>query len=213
MNNLEIYNRFAAPPESAKKQIAAGRLKGMTDINPMWRIRCLTEAFGPAGIGWYTAITRRWIDEGADGVKIASVEIELYVKADGEWSKPIIGIGGSSFVANERGGAYTSDEAYKMAYTDALSVACKALGFGADVYWQGGRTKYTAAQSAPQAAPAPKQSPKAADAPILCADCNKIIDARGNFSAQEVAEKTRRSYGRCLCWDCAIKARAEKEQK
>ena len=47
------------------------------------------------------------------------------------------------FVAKERNGLYTSDECYKMALTDAISVACKALGFGADVYWQADRTKYT----------------------------------------------------------------------
>ena len=31
----------------------------------------------------------------------------------------------------------------------AISVACKALGFGADIYWANGRTKYN--QSTPQA--------------------------------------------------------------
>ena len=30
-----------------------------------------------------------------------------------------------------------------MALTDALSVACKALGVAADVYWQADKTKYT----------------------------------------------------------------------
>ena len=30
-----------------------------------------------------------------------------------------------------------------MALTDALSVACKALGLAADIYWQDGRTKYS----------------------------------------------------------------------
>ncbi len=45
-------------------------------------------------------------------------------------------------MANERNGAHTSDECYKMAYTDAISVCCKQLGFGADVYWQKDRTKY-----------------------------------------------------------------------
>ena len=30
-----------------------------------------------------------------------------------------------------------------MAITDALGVACKLLGFGADVYWDNDRTKYT----------------------------------------------------------------------
>lgn len=35
-----------------------------------------------------------------------------------------------------------SDECYKMATTDALSVACKNLGIGADVYWKESKTKY-----------------------------------------------------------------------
>ena len=35
-----------------------------------------------------------------------------------------------------------------MALTDAISVACKALGFGADVYWQADATKYAARENA-----------------------------------------------------------------
>ena len=35
-----------------------------------------------------------------------------------------------------------SDEAYKMALTDAISIACKALGMAADVYFANDRTKY-----------------------------------------------------------------------
>ena len=34
--------------------------------------------------------------------KVAFVMINLYVKVDGEWSKPIVGTGGSSFVAKEK---------------------------------------------------------------------------------------------------------------
>ena len=52
-----------------------------------------------------------------------------------EWSKPIVGVGGSMFIAKEKSGPYTSDEAYKMALTDAISVSCKALGIAADIYW------------------------------------------------------------------------------
>ena len=144
MSNLDTYNRFRSVPEDAKKTIGAGRLKGMTDINPMWRIFKLTEEYGEAGHGWYTEILNRWIEDGADGERCAFVEIALYTQRDGEWSKPIIGTGGSKFIASERNGKYTSDEVFKMAYTDAISVACKALGMGADVYWQGGRTKYNA---------------------------------------------------------------------
>ena len=53
MNNLDIYEKVREVPENAQKKIIAGRIKGFTDINPMWRIKALTEQFGPCGIGWY----------------------------------------------------------------------------------------------------------------------------------------------------------------
>ena len=141
--NLDIYEKLRAVPNEAKKAIGGGRLKGMTDINPMWRIKSLTEQFGPCGIGWYYEIKDRWLETCMAKDEItANVNINLYVKVDGEWSKPIPGIGGSMLVASERNGLYVNDECYKMALTDALSVACKALGMGADVYWQSDNTKY-----------------------------------------------------------------------
>lgn len=147
MENLKIYDMLKEVPKEAQKKITGGRLVGMTDIKPMWRIQKLTETFGPVGLGWYTETTKKEIIDGANGEKIATVDILLYVnyKAPYEldedlWSKPIEGSGGSSFIAKEQKGLYTSDECFKMAYTDALSVACKGLGMGADVYW--GDSKY-----------------------------------------------------------------------
>lgn len=140
MENMEIYNKLKEVPEEAQKKITGGRLNGMTDIKPMWRIQKLTETFGVCGFGWKTIIKNKEILDGANGEKIAIVDIDLYVKIDGKWSEPIGGTGGSSFVANESKGLYTSDECFKMAYTDAISVACKSLGMGADVYW--GDSKY-----------------------------------------------------------------------
>jgi hypothetical protein len=142
MTNLSIYEKFRNVPKEAQKEIGAGRLKGFTDINPMWRIKMLTDQFGVCGFGWYTEIVEQKIEIGSDGQKAAFVTINLFVKTDSEWSKAIVGVGGSSFVTNERNGAYTSDECFKMAYTDALSIACKSLGMGADVYFAKDRTKY-----------------------------------------------------------------------
>lgn len=143
MDNLAIYNAVRKVPAEAQKTIKGGRLSGMTDINPMWRIKTLTEQFGPCGIGWYYVIKEKWIDNsmGSDEIS-ANVMIDLFIKVNGEWSMPIEGFGGSMFVAKEKGGLHTNDECYKMALTDAISVACKALGIGADVYWQTDRTKY-----------------------------------------------------------------------
>lgn len=147
MENLELYNKVREVPQDAKKTISAGRIKGFTDINPMWRIKCLTEQFGPCGIGWYYKTVEKWTETVGDET-CAFVMIELYVLYDGKWSQPISGTGGSRLATKERSGVYVSDECYKMATTDALSVACKNLGIGADVYWKEGKTKYDQTGSA-----------------------------------------------------------------
>ena len=151
MSNLEIWNKFNQPPKSALKQIGGGRLKGMTDINPQWRYKAMTEAFGACGIGWKYEILNTWSEQAADGIILAFAKVALFIK-NGEWSEPIHGIGGSTMVAKETSGLYSSDECYKMAVTDALSVAMKMLGVASDIYeglWDG--SKYR---------DAPEQSPK-----------------------------------------------------
>ena len=142
MNNLDRYERVRSVPESAKRKIEAGRLKGFTDINPMWRIKKLIEEFGEVGVGWYTKIEQTWVDEGANGEKTANIIISLFTVTDGTPSAPIIGIGGSYLISKEKNGLYTDDECWKKAYTDALSVACKAIGIGADVYYEKDSSKY-----------------------------------------------------------------------
>lgn len=142
MENLELYEKFRVVPEEAQKKIEGGRLKGFTDINPMWRIKKLTEEFGVCGIGWKPQIVRTWLDNGEKGEVVANVEILLFIKVNNEWSEGIPGIGGSKLVAKESGGLFTDDECYKKAYTDALSVACKALGVGADIHYQKDASKY-----------------------------------------------------------------------
>lgn len=141
MDNLEIYDKVRAVPDNAKKPIQGGRLNGKTDINPMWRIKTLTEMFGPCGVGWYYETTKQWTEQYGEEIA-AFVNISLYVKYSGEWSKPIFGVGGSMFAEKERSGIHVSDECFKMATTDAISVACKQLGIGADVYWEADKTKY-----------------------------------------------------------------------
>lgn len=135
--NMELYQMFRKCPPEAQKPITAGRLKGKTDINPMWRLKVLTETFGPCGIGWTLKIVRTWIESsGIDSdEKTANVEIELRYKYKDQWSEPIPGIGGSMFVEMESKGLHVEDECFKKAYTDAISVACKALGIAADIYF------------------------------------------------------------------------------
>ena len=138
--NLELYNRVREVPPEAQKPIQAGRLKGKTDIAPLWRIQTLTREFGPAGIGWYTE-TERWTEEHGNERAIY-LHIKLYIKQNGEWSKPIEGYGGAMVLSQEKNGLFFDDDAAKKAYTDAISQACRSLGIGADVYWSNDATKY-----------------------------------------------------------------------
>ena len=145
MDKMEIWQALEKTADEAKKPIEAGRLKGFTDINPCWRMKRLTEVFGPCGIGWKYVITDKQIVQGADGVMAAFLDILLYYKHNGEWSDGVPGSGGSTFVAKEKNGFYTNDECFKMALSDAIGTACKALGMSADIYFSKDRSKYTIA--------------------------------------------------------------------
>ena len=164
MANLDLYNKVRAVPQEACKSFNNGSFSG-TDISPMWRIKVLTEQFGVCGLGWYIDEVERW-SETLEGETMVFCKIHLFVKDSetGEWSKPIVGIGGNKLVQQFSSKKKISDEGYKMAYTDAISVACKALGIGADVYWQNDPTKYAqyyTEQQAPVAQPAPQpQAPR-----------------------------------------------------
>ena len=163
MTNVDIWNKVRNVPAEAKKAINGGRMNGKTDINPVWRLKILTDTFGPCGVGWYYDIIEERLEKGGNDEVAAFVRINLYYKQGGEWSKAIPGTGGSSFVAKEKNGPYTSDECFKMALTDAISVSCKALGVGADVYWDKDPSKYDAkvGNDAP-----PKTGPKPDPKPI-----------------------------------------------
>ena len=153
MNNLDIWQKVCRPPETALKKISGGRLSGMTDINPQWRLKAMTEVFGPCGVGWKWTVEKLWTEPGPGGEVMAFALVSVWTKgapdlgnADpvGAWSDPIPGIGGNALVAKESSGLRANDEAFKMAITDALSTAFKCLGVGADIYerkWDG--SKYT----------------------------------------------------------------------
>jgi len=156
--NLSIWNELKQVPGAAKKKIGAGRLKGMTDIKPQWRLQIMTEQFGTIGLGWYYETIKTWTEEYGGEVS-AHVQLEVFIKDGDGWSKPISGIGGSMLLSMEnvkdyeKGTAlnkygneylkpYHSEEAYKMATTDALGVAMKQLGVAADVYMGLSDSKY-----------------------------------------------------------------------
>lgn len=133
-DNLLIWNNLKQVPPECVKPIIAGRTKGMSNISPQWRLQAMTHQFGVCGFGWKYVVTNKWLEDGSEGQKAAFVDIDLFIKIGGEWSEAIQGNGGSMLVAKEKNGLYTSDEAFKMATTDALSVAMKSIGVASDIY-------------------------------------------------------------------------------
>ena len=153
---MDIYNAFRSVPQEAQKTIGAGKLKGFTDINPMWRLKMLTEHFGPCGFGWYIEDEDHWKDVLGNEIGIfCKVTLKVKHPETGEWSAPIIGIGGSKLAGKGKGDGI-DDEAYKMAFTDAISIACKSLGMAADIYYANDRTKYNTYVESQKSLSAPK---------------------------------------------------------
>lgn len=144
MSNTEIWDKLKrVPPEHLKGFQRAGGFKG-TAIKPMWTIHRLTEVLGPVGQAW-------GMDEPRFEVVPAGDEILVYCTV-AVWSMapnnfgPVggrfYGVGGDKVRAMFSSGPRNDDEAFKKAYTDALTNALKMLGAGADVHmglWDGNK--------------------------------------------------------------------------
>lgn len=237
-NNMRYYEQGRSVPKNAQKAFSNGRFSG-TDINPMWRIKKLTEMFGPAGIGWYTEITRQDFIPVDDGNVMVFVDLNLYVKDGDTWSKPIFGTGGNTLKTKGKG----DDDGFKKAYTDALSIACKALGIGADI-WYGAdvnndpTSKYAdrysdnpPAQGTAEAAKAvgeqklQEMEKKLADIKgndqqtvPACERCGKVItgwvDGNGNrYTASAIIKRAQEKYKGCYCANCMTEIAANSRKK
>lgn len=194
--NLKIYELGREVPQTAQKEIKAGRLKGFTDINPVWRIKKLTELFGPCGIGWWYVIKDKRLEVDEQTQQVAAfVDIDLYYILDGKVSMPVPGTGGSMFSSKESRGVYTDDECYKKALTDAIGVAAKALGIGADIYWDKDSSKYSPKGNDDEAPKKPKQDYSSGAFTPKCAACDEeLTPAEHDYSVK--------NYGRPLCRNC-----------
>lgn len=132
----EKYTKFARPPKDAIGKIPAGDLKGMSSINPQWRIEALTDLYGMCGDGWYVEILDTREVPMDEGEKALYMTVGLYIKdrQTGEWGKPILGFGGDRVIKSDRRGLHVDEEAFKKCFTDALGKACAMVGIGSAVY-------------------------------------------------------------------------------
>jgi hypothetical protein len=158
--NMRFYDQLRTPPATALKAITGGRLKGMTDINPQWRLEAMTSVFGPVGVGWKFEIVKLWTEPGPNGQVFCFAQVNVFFEYEKDrWSDPVPGLGGDMMIEEEgfddKKHLHANDECYKMAITDALGTAMKVIGVAAEVY--AGHmfpTKYSRGTQEPQPAPA-----------------------------------------------------------
>ena len=158
-DNLKVWNAVKQVPNNFLKPITSGALKGKSDINPQWRLMAMTQAFGVVGHGWTYRVVKTWSEQSTalskdkqsqDPTIMVFVEVAVKTKLNGEWGEEFSGIGGSQIVQQFNSYAQANDEGYKMALTDALSVAFKAVGIAADVYlgnFDGSKYKFDLSQA------------------------------------------------------------------
>ncbi|MCO5159668.1 MAG: hypothetical protein M9939_00910 [Mesorhizobium sp.] len=131
--NTKIWDILGrTDPAHTRAFSRSGGFKG-TAIKPIWSFRRMTEEFGPCGVGW-------GVGEPVFQVVPAGEEILVYCTAkvwfkhDDNHSQHIYGVGGDKVVGKNKYGLNTDDEAFKKAFTDAVTNALKLIGVGADVH-------------------------------------------------------------------------------
>ena len=184
----EAYEKMKRPPASVLRKIEGGRMSGKTDINPQWRYEIMDATFGACGIGWKYEIVKLWTEQGTGGQVMCFSEIKVYTKTPDGWSDHIPGVGGSMLIEQESKGLHVSDEGFKMATTDALSVALKMLGVAADIYagrWDG--TKYRDEPTGQKADDKTLAAKKTALIDWLQADPPVFTDAQRKYAEDAIA--------------------------
>lgn len=127
-------------PKHTKSFTRGGGFKG-TAIKPMFSYLRLTEQFGPCGTGWGVNEPSFQVVSGDNREVLVYCTVAGWYMLENE-RRMVFGVGGDKVVsyikANEQYNRperwENDDEAFKKAFTDALTNAFKLVGVGADVH-------------------------------------------------------------------------------
>jgi hypothetical protein len=119
-------------PKHTKRFKRSGGFEG-TAIQPIWAAQRMTEHFGPCGVGWVMEAPD-FMTYPVNNEMLVYCTVSIRYRDGEAWSEPVYGVGGDKVAGTNKYGPFTDDEAFKKAYTDALSNAMKQIGVGADVH-------------------------------------------------------------------------------
>lgn len=120
-------------PAHTKAFTRGGGFRG-TAIKPMWSYRRMTEEFGPCGTGWGVNKPDFQVVQGADGEVLVYCTVSIWYGGSSAIPEAVFGVGGDKIVNKFSSGLKSDDEAFKKAFTDAVTNALKMIGVGADVH-------------------------------------------------------------------------------
>lgn len=131
MSNTDLWDRLGkTDPHHTKPFQRSGGFKG-TAIKPIWSYKMMTKEFGACGEGWGVNEPSFQVVAGNDGEILVYCTVSIW---HGTKDKVVFGVGGDKVVAKFTSGLKSDDEAFKKAFTDAVTNALKLIGVGADVH-------------------------------------------------------------------------------
>jgi len=131
MSKTDLWDRLGrTDPKHTKPFQRSGGFKG-TAIKPMFSYRRMTEEFGPCGEGWGINQPSFQVVPGTDGETLVYCTVSVW---HGDRANIVFGVGGDKAIAKFSSGLKSDDEAFKKAFTDAVTNALKLIGVGADVH-------------------------------------------------------------------------------
>jgi hypothetical protein len=128
MSNLDIWERFADIDPKFTKPITGKPYKG-TSPNPHYVIKCLTEMFGPAGVGFGWEVV-------AEGFQPMGEELLHWCRirfwhSDG---KGFDAYGQTKAVMKTKSGFMNDEDAPKKSLTDAITKAAAQVGVASNIF-------------------------------------------------------------------------------
>lgn len=130
-SKTELWDRLGKTDPSHTKQFKrSGGFSG-TAIKPMWSYRRMTEEYGPCGEGWGINEPSFQVVPGPEGEVLVYCTVSIW---HGVRDRTVFGVGGDKVVGKNKYGLSSDDEAFKKAFTDAVTNALKLIGVGADVH-------------------------------------------------------------------------------
>ena len=130
-DNLALWEKLGKTDPAHTKGFKRGGGFSGTAIKPMWSYKRMTEEFGPCGKGWGVCEPTFQVVPGPEGEVLVFCTASIWY---GPEKNLVFGVGGDKAVGKNKYGLQTDDEAFKKAFTDAITNALKLIGVGADVH-------------------------------------------------------------------------------